>query len=99
MVSSMTRFGTTALLVSVLLSSAMPARASHLACKQHSTYGLGRGSDLDIAMSNAIQNWRVKTSSAYGDPYSYWYNTVNPGRHCNEAGGLTYCRIWAFPCR
>ena len=99
MISSKTTLGTTALLASLLLSSAMPARASHLACKQHCTYGLGRGSNLDIAMSNAIQNWRVKTASAFGDLYSYWYNAVSPGRHCNEIGGLMYCRVWASPCK
>ena len=99
MIHPLARFGTTALLASVLLSSAMPARASHLACKQQVTYGLGRGTNLDIAMSNAVQNWRTKALSAHGDPYSNWYNTLSPGRHCNRTGGLTYCRVWAFPCR
>lgn len=98
MISSVTRFGAAALLASVLLSNTVPASAAHLACK-HTTFGVGRGPNLDIAMNNAIQNWRMRTSSAYGAAYGYWYNTVNRGRHCNRTGGLTYCRVWAIPCR
>ncbi len=50
-------------------------------------------------MSHAIQNWRMRTASAYGADYSYWGNTLDRGRHCNNKGWLTYCRVWANPCR
>jgi hypothetical protein len=99
MMSSMIRFGALALLAGVLLSSAVPAGAAHLACKQHATFDLGRGPDLGTAMNNAIQNWRVRTSGAYGAAYGNYYNALNYGRRCNRTGGLTYCRVWANPCR
>jgi hypothetical protein len=99
MMSSVTRIGGLALLAAVLLSSAAPAGAAHLACKRHATFGLGRGSDLATAMSNAIQNWRARTSAAYGAAYGSFYNALNYGRRCNSTGGLTYCRVWASPCR
>src|SRR5262245_65307245 len=99
MMSSPTGFGGLALLAAVLLSSAVPAGAAHLACKQHATFGLGRGPDLATAMSNAIQNWRVRTSAAYGAAYCNYYNALNYGRRCDRTGRLTYCRVWAHPCR
>ncbi len=99
MISSMTRFAATALFAGVLLSSAMPASAAHLACKPSSTFGIGRGPNLDVAMSHAIQNWRMRTAGEYGPDYSNWYNTLDKGRDCNVEGWLTYCRVWANPCR
>jgi hypothetical protein len=99
MIRSVTRLGTMALLAGILLSNAGPASAAHLACKEHATFGLGRGPDLDIAMSHAIQDWRVRTSQKYGAAYGYYYNAVNYGRHCSKKGLLTYCRVWADPCR
>jgi hypothetical protein len=96
---SFTRFGATGLLAGVLLSDAVPASAAHLACKQHSTFGVGRGSNLGIAMNHAIENWRMRTSGAYGAAYGRYYNALNHGRRCSRAGGLTYCRVWANPCR
>ena len=50
-------------------------------------------------MNHAIQNWRMRTSNEYGPNYGNWYNTLDPGRHCNSEGWLTYCRVWANPCR
>jgi hypothetical protein len=99
MISSVTRLGATTLLGSALLLSALPASAAHLACKSHATFGLGRGLTLGIAMNHAIDNWRVRTSSLYGAAYGNYYNALNHGRHCNSKGALTYCRVWANPCR
>jgi hypothetical protein len=99
MIGAATRFGASALLAGALLSGAAPASAAHLACKQHSTFGVGRGPALGIAMDHAIQNWRMRTVSAYGAAYGNYYNALNYGRRCNTAGGLTYCRVWANPCR
>lgn len=99
MISAVTRLAAAALLAGSLLSTAAPARAAHLACKEHATVGLGRGPSLGTAMSNAIQNWRMHAAAAYGAAYSYYYNAVNYGRRCNRTGGLTYCRVWANPCR
>jgi hypothetical protein len=99
MMSSLTRFGGLALLAGVLLSSAVPAGTAHLACKQRATFGLGGGPDLGTAMTNAIQNWRMRTSAAHGAVYGNYYNALNYGRRCNRTGGLIYCRVWANPCR
>jgi hypothetical protein len=98
MISSMTRFGATALLAGGLLSSAVPAEAAHLACKP-AIFGVGRGTNMDIAMNHAIENWRMKTASSYGGAYINWYNTLDRGRHCNGKSELIYCRVWANPCR
>jgi hypothetical protein len=99
MTGAATRFGAKVLLASVLLSGTVPASAAHLACKQHSTFGVGRGPTLGIAMDHAIQNWRMRTAGAYGAAYGNYYNALNYGRRCNRTGGLTYCRVWANPCR
>ncbi len=98
MISAVKPFGAVALFAGILLASAAPASASHLACRD-STFGIGRGPNLEVAMDHAVQNWRMRTSSAYGFNYGNWYNTLNKGRHCNPTSGLTYCRVWANPCR
>ncbi len=98
MTRPVTRFAATAVFVGVLLAGVVPASASHLACRP-STFGIGRGPTLDAAMSHAIQNWRMRTSSEYGPNYSNWYNTLDQGRHCNSKGWLIHCRVWANPCR
>jgi hypothetical protein len=88
-----------ATLVMAIPLGAAPASAAHLACKELATFGLGRGPDLGTAMNNAIQNWRMRTSQAYGAAYGYYNNALNYGRHCNRKDSLTYCRVWADPCR
>jgi hypothetical protein len=99
MTKSVATCGAAALLAGALLAGAVPAIAAHLACKQQSTFGVGRGPNLGIAMNNAIQNWRMRAVSAYGGAYGYYYNALNYGRRCNTTGGLSYCRVWANPCR
>lgn len=99
MISSVTGFAGAGLLAGVLLSVAAPASAAHLACKQHATFGVGRGPNLTAAMSNAIQDWRSRTAGAYGAAYGNYHNAVNYGRRCNRKGGLSYCRVWVNPCR
>jgi hypothetical protein len=99
MISSVIRLGATALLVSVLLSSAMPASATLKPCQNARTSGVGRGPTLDIAMKNAIQNWRINTEDAYGSYFNNYRLAENHVRHCNATGGLFYCRISSQPCK
>jgi hypothetical protein len=98
MISSATILGVTAMLASVLLSSAMPASATLKPCYA-AVSGVGRGPTGAIAMNKAIQNWRINTEDAFGSYFADWSNAMNHGRSCKATGGLYYCRVHAKPCR
>ena len=98
MTNSATRFCAAALFAGALFASGVPASAAHLDCKD-TTVGHGRGSSMDVAMTKAIDSWRVRTLDIHGPRYGHWYNTVNKGRKCEPKNGLVYCQVWANACR
>jgi hypothetical protein len=99
MISLVTRLGATALLASALPLSVMPANATLKPCQQGRTFGAGSGPSLDIAMKNAIQNWRIRTEAAYGSYFADYGLAEKSGRDCHRVGGGSLCRVWAQPCQ
>ena len=94
MISSVTRLGATALLASVLISSAMPASATLTPC-QKMMFGVGGDPEKAWAMRKAVANWRVRVQSVYGGAFPH---AKNSEMHCKETGGFWNCRWVAQPC-
>ena len=98
MIGSATRLAAAALFTNVLCSSAMPASAAHLECK-YTTVGHGRSSSMDIAMSRAVDDWRMQTANIHGPRYRHWHNSLSKGRKCDWKQGIAHCQVWANACR
>ena len=98
MISSVTRFGTMALLAGVLLSSAPPASATLKPCYP-ALYGVGSGPTVNIAMKNAIKDWAQRALNAYGGTFAHYSDGEKVSRSCKETGGIVHCRIVVKPCK
>src|SRR5262245_9565861 len=98
MTGSITRLGAAALLT-ILLLSATPSSAVLKPCQGAWVSGAGSGPDMHSAMKHAVFNWRMNAQDAYGAYFDNYRLAEDKARHCNETGGLFYCRISAHPCK